>query len=432
MSFNLQSSLGTSPPPPTASPQPDEHPPLDSLEAVSRPGQATEPARAVDESSAVEGDEAVDEASGETSAAPAMGAIEGALPAHHQLDLQDHPLTSEDGDAAVGAKETEEDKSSRPGMPSPADTVTSKWTLEITTALYDGLARFPHVGVAKKYTLAGSPRAGRSTLLSEYIRRQTGQLRPSTEVTVHLAVALARRSKSDPKLAWLLTGNKWIDKRDSNRDWEAELGEDLHPETKAAAVAAQAEAREARRVYRATAGTRKRAAAESTSASDESEPSSPSSSRPSSPHFPQKQFRASSRSQQEQASTVFPPPYPPHFFSTSTSQAYFPQTYFPTPPAIFSPITAPSPRPNSLTARHVQALLSSAFPSHDFSSAAVAFSSAGLSTVDNIHRLLVLEDFLVEPLVDTVIKCARLSGLEAGWARKALARLRASFAAETG
>ncbi|GAA6034188.1 hypothetical protein JCM8097_003771 [Rhodosporidiobolus ruineniae] len=85
--------------------------------------------------------------------------------------------------------------------------------------------------------------------------------------------------------------------------------------------------------------------------------------------------------------------------------------------------------PHSL---YLQAVLTSAFPSHDFSSAAVASSSASLATLDDLHRLLVLEDFLVEPLVEMVVKRAKLSGIEAGWVRKALARLRSSLAAEAG
>ncbi|GAA6034190.1 hypothetical protein JCM8097_003772 [Rhodosporidiobolus ruineniae] len=195
----------------------------------------------------------------------------------------------------------------------------------------DALSKVPHVGNASRPFRLDGQRLGRASMISEYIRRKTGQIRESRRVNARLNGTLAIHAATNPRLAHLLTGTKFDLERDASRDWNAVLGADLYPHTKAAHDAA-----------------------------------------------------TKAMNEKDQKSR--------------------------------------SKRP-SVVARRLAAT-GAQVPDK-------ALHAIGLDTIDALVDLISADDHLADVLLANAVERARLSGTEAGWARKALSRLRSSFAAGT-
>ncbi|GAA6034176.1 hypothetical protein JCM8097_003767 [Rhodosporidiobolus ruineniae] len=284
------------------------------------------------------------------------------------------------------------------------------WDDAVGAALEEALAIFPHCGTATRpFLLDGKP-AGRSNMISEYIRRRTGEVREPRLVNLRLSGIMSVRAATEPRIARILTENKYDPKRDSGRDWVALLGPDLYPHTKADAEAAT----EASRMrIRKLPSSRKRRARPN---EGDVKPNKPSTC-----------------------------PSPPSHLSATPSNGLKPSSAFPSavfPSAVFPPADSlpSSALPASLqfllyedvnlSATHLQALLTAVFPDHDFSSSAKLLYAVGLDSITALTDFIAADDHFADVLIEKAVGRAKLRGTEAGWARKALLRLSSSFRSE--
>lgn len=94
------------------------------------------------------------------------------------------------------------------------------------------------------------------------------------------------------------------------------------------------------------------------------------------------------------------------------------------------PLTFTEPAPEAISASDLASLLSSLFPSHDFTLSVSALHSSGLTSLDYLAELVHFEDNSVETFLERVIKKGKLGTLQGGWMRKAVMRLREEVGAE--
>ncbi|GAA5904490.1 uncharacterized protein JCM6883_006509 [Sporobolomyces salmoneus] len=108
-------------------------------------------------------------------------------------------------------------------------------TEEFEKVLRDGLEKIPQMG--KRSIVMNGQKYGRTGLLVEFVRRQTGKIKKKEKLSAHLATLRRNAQENDDtELLKLLDGKRLRPKQDLYKlDFDQVLGPDLHPETLAQA-----------------------------------------------------------------------------------------------------------------------------------------------------------------------------------------------------
>ncbi|GAA5839730.1 hypothetical protein JCM11251_002575 [Rhodosporidiobolus azoricus] len=305
----------------------------------------------------------------------------------------------------------------------------SVWSDQVSDALKTGLTKFPYLGRGKSRFSAFGQKLGRAAILSEFVRRQTGQVRSVEQINCRLH---ALKNAHDGALQRSISGSK-IDKSFlRSHNWEAELGPDLFPPTITSPNDASTQ----------TQKKRKRSDAMNASRAGTSSPQRPSSEPTIEAVAPfSKQVKIEQPQDQQQ------PRYPP----LSCRSPYYPPSYpFPPLPSALPPCATALPPPafpstlpvattllcflaasDSISERlepyHLAASFTSAFPPHDFTAAAESLNSSGVTTIEALIELVLIEDEALDDLFILLSRHTKLSGIKASWGKKAVRKLRAEL-----
>jgi hypothetical protein len=298
--------------------------------------------------------------------------------------------------------------------------------------------------------------------LWEYILRQTGVDVSHEQVRARLNNVLKPRAEKDTTRTLTpsqcsspskLTNRTkvhrliyWKTSKDHllTHDWMAELGEDLFLMSNLSS--SSVEAKKAAKLsisISSTGGTKQKRSPSSTADADsdnlshESPPNKRCKRKPLTTNhsfLPSTSLSTANARMPSSKHTANPPATSSHESSLSfSSTVVTTTTLVPSPsyPSSDSPThSSTSPRRHPFTPSDLSALLSSSFPSHDFTSSALALHSAGLSTLDTLSTLLLIDqDDAVEAFVETVAEKAAFREVETSFVQTALKKLRDDYRA---
>ncbi|GAA5911658.1 hypothetical protein JCM6882_006932 [Rhodosporidiobolus microsporus] len=353
-------------------------------------------------------------------AAPSDTSSEG-----HPMIKREHDDASYSESSSSEDSDEEEDEKNT-GTAGPGASVkgyeTIMWSAEVNAALKNGLAKFPYIGRTPKRFHAAGQDMCRAAILAEYVRRQTGQVRSRLQIGARLEVL---KSIVDSDFKRLINGNKIEATVLTTRDWDAELGPDHFPATQGCSSALKAPKK--RKKLTAPKPNLKR------SSSLSALPPFPPQADSSSGHL-------SKRIKQDEAfypRSSYPPYYPQYYppppFALSSMPApsptfppsHIPPSFYPAPvsyPRSTStdslPLSATSSSP--LKPSELSAFFSTAFPSRDFTSSAYSLFESGITSVEALVELLLLDDESLEDFLPLLSRRTKLSAIEGGWVKKAV------------
>ncbi|BGP20370.1 hypothetical protein JCM10213_002319 [Rhodosporidiobolus nylandii] len=171
-------------------------------------------------------------------------ADDGATPTRKRTRASLAAAAAEDGGSASGSakKKGKGRAKGKDGIESVFDPPKGEtvWGNGLEEVLKQALALVPVMGKRVVY-LPSDPTCetyGRTALVAEYIRRQTGVMRNRVQITTHCGI-FRKKVESDPSLAAILRGPSYTGEQIASTDWDAVLGPDLFPHTAAPMRAAK-------------------------------------------------------------------------------------------------------------------------------------------------------------------------------------------------
>ncbi|BGP14168.1 hypothetical protein JCM10213_002467 [Rhodosporidiobolus nylandii] len=300
------------------------------------------------------------------------------------------PANSSDTETVVAAKEPQLEgaqegdmKGGRKKKPVKAKRKAPEpWSKGMEKALRVGCSKIPNFG-SHKVSFKGES-IGRIRLLAEYVRRQTGEVRSKLQVRGKLA-NLKKGATGEAKKR--LRGEMVAFASLAGRDWDTFLGLDLFPHTDPQSSASCAQ-------------RNKKAGPASTPCLPApcTPPPKPSATAPSFTLEMGPPLNCT-KVVMPSADPLFPPP------STPTPRPSLPSS-LPTPPSATEPST-PSflcSTSTALSADDIEAFLASISPSAVFSTSATALFGGGITTLDALRRLVLLDDGCRDTFLATLVE----------------------------
>ncbi|BGO89851.1 hypothetical protein NBRC10512_005621 [Rhodotorula toruloides] len=345
-------------------------------------------------------------------------------PAPAQSSIPSGPLPSASPDAstatstppAQASTSAKDDASIDRAEPRRIGKKATVWVPEVKEVLWRAVDLIPNIG-RSRYVVRGTP-MDRFDMIAEYIRRQSGHRRTCQQVrsfTSNLKYGQDEGSEIVRRLA-----GSYIDSSvAASIDWDAFLGPDLHP---AIAPAETSNVQPPKK--------RKRAASQS--------PPPPTSSTATGADK-RATVHTTRAPDKPSASPFAPPPYSLQPIYQPLQQvpggSSFPSTQ--QPQAVYF-LPHPSSRmlyrhPNQPTAQtqpstdfrpSLRAFFAAVMPDRDFALLANHLASAGITSVDQLSNLLLMDEGSVDGFVERIPK---LGGVERAFLRKAIFSAKASF-----
>ncbi|BGP46318.1 Transketolase [Rhodotorula kratochvilovae] len=275
----------------------------------------------------------------------------------------------------------------------------------------------PDLGTSPRFLMGQQMR--RFDLISEYIRRQTGESR--TPLQVQGYIRNTRKTATDTTLISALQGANVSDQEIERIDWDSLLGPDHFPQTKPHTSATPPNALMATAFKEASTSRSRSPTAKVPKLENSTTPG-----RPVPPPTP------------VPCAQQFLPPAPPQssFSAPSVSpQAYSqvpvppPSAYYPPPPAPLSAYPRPAATSTHTSTVHsslspLLAFLSASSPGRDHSLAAHILLEGGITSLSALADLLLLDQNSLDGFFELLSRRTRVGGMQLAWLKKVVAEAR--------
>ncbi|BGP30335.1 Transketolase [Rhodotorula toruloides] len=346
-------------------------------------------------------------------------------PAHAQASVPpvSRPSSSADASTATSTPPVQASTSADGVEPRRIGKKATVWVPEVKEVLWRAVDLIPNIG-RSRYDVRGKP-MDRFEMISEYIRRQSGYRRTVQQIRnfrSNLKYGLPEDSEGECNSLLLehrltfvkrLAGSYIDSSVAASIDWDAFLGPDLHPAT-ASAVTSNAQPLKKRKRDASSSPpptstdtiADKRAPVHAVCALASPFTQSPFSSQPIYQPLQQAPSGSSFPSTQQPQTVHFLPPPSSGMLHRHPTQ----------------PTTQPQPRIDFRPA--LRAFFAAVMPDRDLALLVNHLASAGLTSVDQLSDLLLMDEGSVDGFIERIPK---LGGVERAFLRKAILAAKASF-----